>query len=63
MDFRITKADIDKYFNKKKPAPSRIALSKQATLENAMNNRQPQNPNAPAQMPAGPASDGFGRTI
>ena len=61
IDFKITKDDIDKFYNKKKPTSTKLALSKQATVENAMNNRQPQNPNAP--MPQTGTADGFGRTL
>lgn len=61
MDFKVTKDDLDKYRSGgKNRMTSKQALSMQATLENAMNRRQPMNPNNPGSQTQ--TSDGFGRT-
>lgn len=61
FNLNITKEDIEKHHNGGKTRMStKQALSMQATLENAMNKRQPVNPNNPGSQTQ--RSDGFGRT-
>lgn len=60
IDFSLGINDIK---NKKNKVSTKTALSKQAVVENAINNRQPQNPNTPVQPPIPQTVDGFGRTV
>ena len=57
LKINVTKEDVDA---RNKKMSTKQALSMQATIQNAMNNRMPQNPGGQLNNQTKP--DGFGRT-